>query len=125
MSRRIGLVLFILFGFLTVSMATKEVTFLRGHDVDLRKGTAVAVYVYCGDLTSIVRDGEFPPDVNQYLYGPCRKAARSHIAWLIILSLGTAVSLWWWLTSPKLRDISVLRPLPTPEELALWELPSA
>ncbi|MBU1225663.1 MAG: hypothetical protein KJ698_00435 [Actinobacteria bacterium] len=120
MNRRIGIALFVIFGLLAAWMFSKDVTFFRGMDIDYRLGTAEKVYVHCGDVIPILRDGEFAADVSQYLHDQCRKSARSHAAWIVLLGGIATASLVVGLVygrGARLRDISVLRPLPTSAEM--------
>jgi hypothetical protein len=124
MNRRIGITFFLIFGLLAAWMLTKDVAFFRGMDIDYRLGTSEKVYVHCGEVIPILRDGEFAPDVSHYLHDKCRKSARSHAAWIVLWG-GAAVT---FLISglvygrrSRLRDISVLRPLPGPAEIASEE----
>ena len=121
MNRRTAFALALLFALWAAWVFSKEVTFLRGMDIDYRLGTVENVYVYCGDVVPILWDGEFNEDVSQYLYGQCRKAARSHFAWVVMFG-GAAVAFTIGGlvrgTTPRIRDIdTALRRLPTRADL--------
>lgn len=125
MHRRTGLVLFLLFGLWVAWTATKPVTFYRGADVDYRLGTVEHVYFDCGAVLPIVFDGEYREDVPHWLEDTCERSARSHFAWLVILgglAAGFGIAGLFGRKGPRTRPMdSVLQPLPTPEELRLWD----
>lgn len=127
MRRWFGIAIFLLFGLLTAWMFTKDVTFFRTTDVDYRRGTVEQIYAHCGDVVPIMFGDEFADDVPQYLHPQCRKAARSHLGWIVILGGAAIASLVAAIAmggSSRHRDIhSVLRRLPTPEEIAAQKLP--
>lgn len=127
MRRWVGIALFLVFGLWTAWMFTKDVTFFRATDVDYRRGTVEQIYAHCGDVLPILFGDEFADDVPQYLHPQCRKAARSHFGWIVIFGGAAAASLVAGLVlgrSSRFRDMhSVLRRLPTPEEIAAQKLP--
>ncbi|MCJ7726866.1 MAG: hypothetical protein MUP76_10840 [Acidimicrobiia bacterium] len=124
MYRRTGLVLFVIFGIWAAWMFPKEVTYVRGKSIDYGAGTVETIYVHCGDALPILQDGVFAdgvPNSAFYMKGECVKAARSHIAWVVILGAAALTFLIVGLVrgkAPRVPAIdAVLKRLPTPEQM--------
>ena len=124
MYRRTGIVLFLIFGLWAAWIYPKDVTYVRGKSVNYGDHTVETVYVYCGKAIPILADGEYHEDIPSgafYMQGECRKAARSHLAWVIMLGLTGLVCLIIGLVrgkAPKVPAIdAVLERLPKPEDL--------
>ena len=117
--------LFLVFGLWVVWTLAKPVTFYRGADVDYRLGTLEHIYMDCGSVVPILFDGEFREGVPHWLEDTCLRSARSHFAWLVILgglSAAFGMVALRGRKGPRTRPIdSVLQPLPTPEELKIWD----
>jgi hypothetical protein len=121
MTRRTGIVLFLIFGLWAAWIYSKEVTLFRCTVLDHRTGTVEDIYVHCGDVFPILWNGEYSDDAPHYFRGPCLKAARGHFAWVIMFGGAAVAFLVTGLVhgrGPLNVDIdTVLRPLPTVSEL--------
>ena len=124
MYRRTGVILFLVLGVWAAWIWPKDVTYIRGKSVNYELGTVSTVHVHCGKAVPILFDGEFGdgvPATAFHMQGECRKAARSHIAWVILLGGGAIASLVIGLMrgpAPRVPGIdTVLERLPTPAEM--------
>lgn len=121
MTRRTGIVLFLIFGLWAAWIFSKEVTVYRSTVLDHRTGEVEDLYVYCGNVVPILWDGEYSDDTPHYFRGPCLKAARGHFVQVFILGGVAFAFLAAGLShgkGPLYVDLdTVLRPLPTVAQL--------
>lgn len=128
MTRRTGIVLFMIFGLWAAWIYSKQVTVFWSTVIDHRTGEIEDVYVSCGNVVPILWDGEYSDDAPHFFRGSCLKAARGHLVQVILIA-GTAVA--FLITGlahgkgPLYVDMdTVLRPIPTVAELRSRDRPA-
>jgi len=121
MTRRTGIVLFLIFSFWAAWIYSSEVTVYWSTIVDNRTGAVEDIYVSCGEMVPILLDGAYSDDAPHFFRGPCLKVARGNFVLLIIVGGAAVAFLAAGLAhgkGPLYADIdTVLRPLPTVAEL--------
>jgi len=121
MTRRTGIVLFLLFGLWAAWIYAREVTVYWSTIVDNRTGAVEDIYVSCGEMVPILWNGEYSDDAPHFFRGPCLKVARGGFVMFIIVGGASVAFLAAGLAhgkGPLNVDIdTVLRRHPTVAEL--------